>query len=77
MPKSKLAKLIIPYLNHVYQSRFELLVMLNISHKFLRNIFRRVLCSKIATLHTLNSLKVNYITDCFLQILQSFQNSCL
>ena len=31
MQKSKLAKLIIPYLNHIYQSRFELLVMLEIS----------------------------------------------
>ena len=51
--------------------------MLNISQISKKYIWRSTSFKKIATLHTVTSLTVNSITDIFLQILQSFQNSCL
>ena len=60
MSKFESLKLLVPHPNHMQHSRFEALVMLNIS-------FTQF--TKIATLHTLTFLTVNSVTVIFLQIL--------
>ena len=77
MSKFESSKLIIPYGNHIWQSKF-LLLVISIFHKFLRKyIWQSSLFKKVATLNTLTSLTVNSIMDIFLQILQIFQNTAV
>ena len=66
------SKFTIPYWNHIWQSRFVLLVM--ICHKFLRNYIWRSASYKKVTLNTVTSLTVNSVMDTFLQVLLTFQN---
>ena len=77
MSKFQLSKLIIPCLNNIQQSRFELLFIVNISYNIpKKHIWRSTSFEEIATLYAATSLTLNSVTDIFLQILQSFQNRC-
>ena len=76
MSKFESSKLIIPYLAHIQQPRFEPLVMFNISQIPKKYIWWSTSFKKIATLHTATSITLNSVTDIFLQILQNFQTRC-
>ena len=70
MSTSESSKLIVPYLNHIYQPRFELLVMmLNISLIPKKYIWWSSSFKNTATLDTVTSVIVNLV-QIFLQMLQ-------
>ena len=66
-----------PYWNHIWQSRFALLLYQKIETFLRKYIWQSTLFKKVATLNTVTFLTVNSIMDIFLQISQNIQNTAI
>ena len=66
-----------PYWNHIWQSRFALLLCYIIQIFLRKYIWQSTSFKKVATLHTVSSLTINSIMDIFLQTSQNIQNTAV